>query len=442
MPGTARLFLHAALTLVFLVLFARGPAMAQQAIAPQEYEVEKLLGQGDAYVKKGDFKLAMGSYLEASAISKSRMNLSRAYFGLSRCYFELRDRDDAMKYMRKVLEVDPNKEISELFYPKPFVALFNQVRKEVRPKGTVPEHITPPLPQKPVQQKQEQKAEEKKKAGEETKAGEEKKEAARPEQAAAKPPPEKLAPLEKLKIYQEERRGGHWEIGVHYSGWSFDFIKSIFEDAITEKIGEQIQNEIVKKSGTIQAGLVKLQYAQNLSINSQGDNYGLELRYYSKGRAGTFSLGLAFEKTNIKLLLKGRARQDFTNGGSAEVDTDATLEARPFSTHVNFRLDFGADVRVTPYIVFGAGLAPLDGTFSCTYNGTYKSGDIQEIIKDEKIQTFEELSEDIDFKIPDTLIIVQLIFGVKAELYKGLYLAGEVGVWDGVILRGGLAYRF
>ena len=54
----------------------------------------------------------------------------------------------------------------------------------------------------------------------------------------------------------------------------------------------------------------------------------------------------------------------------------------------------------------------------------------------------EELSADVDFRFPDVLVIFQLSFGLKAQLYRGLYLLGEAGIWDGIILRGGLSYRF
>ena len=216
----------------------------------------------------------------------------------------------------------------------------------------------------------------------------------------------------------------------------------MFEDSLKDELGEDIQNEIVKKSGTIQAGLVKLNYTQNLSFDSDGSNHGLEVRYFSRGRAGTFSLGLAFEKTYVKLSLLGTARQEFTNGGSSAVDVKADLETRPFSTNINFRWEIGANARIAPYFVMGLGIAPLKGTFNYTYTGTFQSGGVQETISDNKEKDFDELSRDIDFKIPDLFVILQLHFGVKGQLYRGLYLLGEAGICDGLLLRGGLAYRF
>jgi hypothetical protein len=185
-----------------------------------------------------------------------------------------------------------------------------------------------------------------------------------------------------------------------------------------------------------------LNYAQTLAFDSNGTNTGFEIRYYSRGRAGTFSLGLAFEKTYIKLALSGTAKQDYLSGASAAVDVNANVALSPFTTNVNFRWEFGANQRLTPFITFGLGFAPLSGTFSYAYNGTYKAGAVQQSLGGSKEQTFDELAADIDFKLPSIFILFQLDFGLKAELAKGLYLAGEAGIWDGLILRGGISYRF
>jgi len=122
------------MALICAVLIASPLVFSGLTTEPQEDEVQKLLTQADAYSQKGDYKLAIGCYLEAAALSQSKPSLSRAYFGLALDYFYLRDMANSVKWMRKVSEVDPNKEISELFYPKGFTQLFNQVQKERREK--------------------------------------------------------------------------------------------------------------------------------------------------------------------------------------------------------------------------------------------------------------------------------------------------------------------
>jgi tetratricopeptide (TPR) repeat protein len=427
-------------------------AFAGQTTQPREIDVDRLLVQANSYYQKADYKLAIGCYLEAAALSKNKMNLSQAYFGLSLCYYYLRDTANAAKYMRKVVEVDPNKEISELFYPKSFVQLFNQVQTEIADKKkltTEQAAIEKPVPEKAEEQKpvkdekkiteeaaikeaEVQKTEERPKA-------EEKKDTQPPAKTVARQP---LEPLRTEEFEISEEMGGHWEINGHYSSWSINFIETLFEDALTDKLGKEIQDEIVKKSGTIQAGLVKLNYTQDLAFDSGGSSYGFEIRYFSRGRSGTFSLGLAFEKMDIKLSLNGKARQEFTSGAVASADVESNIVTSPFATHVNFRWEVGSNARITPYFVAGFGFAPLKGTFSYTYSGTYHKGDLIQTIADSKEKTLVELSQDIDFKIPELLVILQLHFGVKAQLYEGLSLIGEAGFWDGFVFRGGLAYRF
>lgn len=414
-----------------------------QATQLRESDVEKLLAQADSYFQREDYKLAIGCYLEASALSQDKANLYRAYFGLSLCYFYLHDTASAAKYLRKAVDTDPEKVISEPAYPQDFVALFVQVQKEIaNSRKEAAEIITAP---KPVPEKaEEKKVEEAKKTEEEKSAEAAKKEGevrktTGPQKTEAKKEP---PPLRTKIGIPDETKGGHWEVSGHYSTWSINFIKKIFEDSLIQDMGEKIQDEIVKKSEAIQAGLVNLSYSRNLAFSSEGSNFGFEVRYFSAGRAGTFSLGLALEKTYIKLLLSGTAQQDFTNGGSTSVDVNGSVEAKPLSANVNFRWEIGANNRIVPYFVLGFGFAPLKGTFSYAYSGSYRNGNLNEAIGESQEKTLAGLTLGNDFKIPELLVILQFHFGIKALLVKGLYLLGEAGIWDGFVLRGGLAYRF
>jgi tetratricopeptide (TPR) repeat protein len=433
-----------------------------QTPAQRETDVEKLLVQANSYFQKADYKLAVGCYLEASALTKSRMNLSQAYFGLALSYYHIRDTASSVRYMRKVLEVDPNKEISELFYPKAFVQQFDQVRQDAAGKKTsAVEKVTAPKPvpaqaEEAPPAKTEKKDETAKKEEPARKEAEQPKPAEKPVEKptvqqtqapetktkpAAEPPREKPLTLGEYEVLDEEK-GGYWEISAHYSYWGINLIKGMFENSLTDKLGQEIQNQIIKKSGTVQAGLVPWTFTQDLAFDSRGSNYGLELRYYSAGRLGTFSLGLALEKTELKFTLNGTANQTFTNAAVSTVDVKSTLLSSPFSTHVNFRWEVGQSAMLKPYFVLGFGFAPLKGTFSYSYTGTFKRGEFSQTITDNQEKDFDTLSTDIDFDIPNILVILQLNFGIKAQIYQGLSLLGEAGLWDGFILRAGLAYRF
>jgi len=389
------------------------------AVRAQESDVIRILARGDAFFEKNEYKSAVTAYFEAAALSTMPANLSRAYFGLSLCYFYERDMAESVKWMRKIALVDPNKEISVESYPKPFVDLFNQVLREAREKGTPA--VTDVQTQTPLA-------------------------------PVLKPAPPKTEPrprsVEKPAFEAEPtpgtwQWGGHFELTAHFSNWSVNLFKGIFESTLEAELGEAIQSEINKRIAKTYPGLIKGAFTPSLTFDSEGSNYGLEFRYYARGWAGTFSLGVSLEQTNIKLSLVGTAKQEFTNGGLADAQASAVIETKPFSTNFSFRWEIGAaDAAIKPFFTFGVGLAPLKGTFSYAYNGTYSIGGQSESIEDAQTKSFEELSEDIDFVIPKLIVILQIHVGVKIEIFRGLCLLGEAGIWDGLLLRGGLGFRF
>jgi tetratricopeptide (TPR) repeat protein len=413
------------------VFMAVSSALAVQASQSQEEEVQKLLNQADNYSQRGDYKLAIGGYLEAAALAQSKPNLSRAYFGLALSYFYLRDMANSVKWMRKVSEVDPNKEISELFYPKGFAQLFNQVQKERREKlaaeggGEAAKQGVPEKSveaHKPIQQ-------------------DAKKEEA-PAEKAVPPPASKPEAVEKAAPVGVTT-GGHWEVGAHYSLWGLNLIKGLFEKSLTSKLGDAIQSKVVKYLQARHPGLVQSSYSQELSFDSSGPNYGLEVRYYSKGRAGTFSFGFSLEKTHIKLAVAGPVKVGFTNGGVATVTGNGLIETSPLTTNFSFRWDFSLGHIVTPYFVAGFGFSSWDGAYNKSWSGEFQLGAAKETISEvSEPMDFAGLSEDLDFNLPKMFIVIQLSFGVKAEVYPGAFVLAEAGIWDGLMLRFGAAYRF
>ena len=402
-----------------IVLIAAATAIGQES------DVERLLAQADEFVDKNEFKPARGSFIEAAAISKSALNLSRATFGVALCYFHEGDLAGSAEWLEKLSDVDPKKRISELFYPQEFVDLFNRIMTKGGTREMAPTKPAARFPEK--------------------KAVQEKPIVKIPSNPVEEPRPilpPAAAPQPAIPV-RDKRPGGHWEINVHYSSWSVDPIMSIFESSLIDEIGKELQNEVVKKVGASYAGLVKELFTPTLSLNSEGSNYGFEVRYYARGRAGTFSFGIGVEQTRIRLGLEGMIKQQFTIGSLAAVEAEAFIETNPVSPHLSFRWEIGRPAaRLKPYLVFGLGIAPLVGTFTYSYSGIYQFGSVSDTIGDSKTKTFVELSEDIDFDIPDYIAVIQLHLGLKIEIFKGLMILGEAGIWDGLLLRGGLGFRF
>jgi hypothetical protein len=97
---------------------------------------------------------------------------------------------------------------------------------------------------------------------------------------------------------------------------------------------------------------------------------------------------------------------------------------------------------VTPYFSCGLGLAALDGEIGYAWKGTFQYLQQERVIEDNIVKTFAEAEEEIDFNIPNIFVILHLGLGVKGEIVPGLSGVVEAGFWDGIMIRGGVAYRF
>ncbi len=396
--------------LVFIVIsFILTPGLQGQASQDKESRAEVYLAQADELYSRGEYQKAIENYQQVVSIAEKRLNLSRANMGLSLCYFFLNDTENAKKYILKTLEVDPKKEVSSLFYPQTYVDLFNQVKTDNAERLAA---IAPaPL--------------------EEAKAPPGRQEAAR------------AAPQPVLEALGEERPpGGHFEFEVHYGVWSINPAKGAFEDTLTKKAANEIRDHVTDQLNDDYGGnLSPSSYSHALALDSSGSNYGLEIRYYPLGRRGLMSVGFALEKTAIKVMMKGPVTQNYSDGSSATVESDAVVETKPLTAGLNFRWDFAPSWRVTPYFVFGLGIGPLVGEAHYIYAGTYQRSGQQASITGEEMKTFDELREDGDIDL-DVFVLLHLALGVRGEIVSGMFLKGEAGFWDGLILRAGLAYRF
>ncbi|MFQ6038169.1 MAG: hypothetical protein ACE5LV_06080, partial [Candidatus Aminicenantales bacterium] len=110
------------------------------------------------------------------------------------------------------------------------------------------------------------------------------------------------------------------EIEVHYGMWTLDVLKSLFEQRVIDELSGEIRDEIIGEVRDSHPGILESGFVQTLALDSGGSTYGVELRFYPRGRESGFSLGLALEKTTMRVTIQGTVRQDFTDGTSAEVE--------------------------------------------------------------------------------------------------------------------------
>jgi tetratricopeptide (TPR) repeat protein len=390
---------------VLLLLLSAPFILSGQTGQDNEVRADSLLIQGDDAYAKGDYQKAIDAYLLVVRDSKNKLNLSRAHLSLSLCYFYLDDTENAKGHILKVLEIDPQKEVSPLFHPQTYVDLFNEVKKENEARLGAGMVSAP---------------------------------AEAPPESAKKPGVEQPA----IVADALEEKGGRFEIGVRCSVWTIDPAKGAFEDQLTDRFAEEIREQLNDQIQNRYPGyLIPTSYEDSLAIDSQGSSYGFEIRYYPLGRRGSMSIGFSLDKTKIRVLLKGPVTQWYSDGSAAVVEADAFVETSPLTGSLSFRWDFAPSRRITPYFVLGLGLGPLEGTAAYVYSGTYQREGAKATISGEESKTFDTLREEEDIDL-DRFILVHLALGVRARIYEGLTLSGEMGFWDGLILRGGLAYRF
>ena len=251
---------------------------------------------------------------------------------------------------------------------------------------------------------------------------------------------------------------GYFEFGFHYSQWSLDLIGGMIEEEIGDAFKNDIKDEILEDVREDYPTLVEKSYSQSVSFDSGGDNYGFEVRWYPSGQFGSFSIGLSVEKTEMRVSLpdvtvsmeleEPNTLQEASFSGSAK---SAQFVIRPTSFHLHFRWDIMPTARLRPYFTFGAGLATgsvlSKASYSVQWSGQLQRlGEPLENYSGSESKTLEQLKDEQeakgeDFFLPSVFPIIQLNFGIKGELSENLFLLVDAGIWNGFIIRGGIAFR-
>ncbi len=428
-----------ALVSVLFLLVVSASGLWAQTSQEKRAQFEDVLGQAEKQFSSGNYRNAVERFFFASKLAQERSDFSRVYFGMALSYFYLKDTDECERYIRMVLEVDPRKAVSAAFYPISFVQTFDRIRSELK--------LPPPQPSETEQVQPEFKPPEPKPAAE-TKVPPEME--PRVTQPAAQPaaatqnPPAVSAETPAIEIAQEP--GGHFEVMAFGSSWSVNLIKGLFESSIVDDFSTEIRRVISNDLRDVyhHYSLVPdaSNYEANLAFNSSGPNYGLDIRYYSRGWGGSFSVGLSFEQTRMKLAITGSVKQSYTDGSSASATVEGSAEASIFSTNLSFRWDILPKGRVSPYFVLGFGWAPFAVNVTETYDGTFVRGGVSETISGTTVKALKDIATENDFNIHDAIIVVHLGFGLKVRIVAGLSALAEAGIWDGFLLRLGAAYRF
>jgi len=250
---------------------------------------------------------------------------------------------------------------------------------------------------------------------------------------------------------------GHFEFGFHYSKWSIDILRGMIEEGISDALETDLKDRFLEDLREDHPGLQEVSYSQEVSFDSGGDNYGFEIRWYPGGENGSFSLGFSVEKTSMRVTLPEVSASleltDLDTGKSASFSAaaDGELLIKPLSFHLSFRWDIIPSSFINPYITLGFGMAGgsalEEGTVTYSYVGDLSiTGETPEKYEGGDTKSIKELKDDLEeegegFVLPGFVPFIQLNLGLKGKINDNLHILVDAGVWNGFLIRGGIALR-
>ena len=210
---------------ILAFLMCSAARLRAQASQDQKTQFEEVLGQAEKQFNSGNYRSATERYFAAAKLTQDRSDYSRVYFGLALSYFYLKDTAQCERYIKMVLEVDPRKEVSAVFYPISFVQVFERIRNEMNIPALPPREVEQVKPENKVP---ETKQPEEVKAPPETPP--EKKPAAEPAATTTAPAAtQNAAPAAMVPtVAAIERPGGHFEVAALVSSLSVNLINGLF----------------------------------------------------------------------------------------------------------------------------------------------------------------------------------------------------------------------
>ena len=213
---------------------------------------------------------------------------------------------------------------------------------------------------------------------------------------------------------------GQWEIGVHYSTWGSGY----FGVNTNENIPFAFSG-----------------YGGPLNVDPHGRNYGIGIRFFPGGRYGSFSLGFSYERNYFNGDISG----SYMEAGNSLAAT-GEIRLTPHSFNLDFRWEIIPSSAVHPYIGFGFGAGPLNGTATLTTVITNGSTGVKTTLTEkltlrEVIRNIEE-KNDVNLSFIDFFPIAYANLGLRAEVADRLYVLGEIAFYDGFIARAGVSFRF
>lgn len=254
------------------------------------------------------------------------------------------------------------------------------------------------------------------------------------------------------------RAQGHFEFGFHYSRWSIDILRGLIEEGISDALETDLKDKFLKDIQSEHPYLKETSYSQDIAFDSSGNNFGFEIRWYPGGHDGSFSIGFSVEKTSMTVSLPEvsaslNLKDDLTQEeASFQGDASGEFVIKPLSFHLSFRWDIIPSSVVHPYITFGFGAAggtaleEAEVTYSYSGDLAVPGEDPEHYPEDIETKSLKELKDELeeegeDFFLPGFMPFIQLNLGLKGKLTENLFILVDAGIFNGFLIRGGIALR-
>ncbi len=260
---------------------------------------------------------------------------------------------------------------------------------------------------------------------------------------------------------------GHFDFGFHYGPWNINLLKPTIEH-IVQDFGDQITQKELDRIRSLYPGIdfSVVTTRTQVDFDSSGSNYGFEVRWYPQGESGSFSIGLAAEKSSFKVGLPSVASAlSLTDPRthlpwSLSATATGSVETRPLAAMLSFRWDIVPSAWLHPYLTLGLGAAGVGAweqtALAYSYQGVLQvPGGITATITESSNKTLLQLKQEYDQKVangdrdpgakpfdyPTIFPLLQLNVGLKAKVAPMVYVLLDGGVLDGFAFRGGISIR-
>jgi hypothetical protein len=243
---------------------------------------------------------------------------------------------------------------------------------------------------------------------------------------------------------------GTIRLHIHYGQWSTGWLGGRIEEELNRSLETAVRQAVLDQAGiNVSTGLVA-RFVPDVVPESGGSNYGIECRWYPDGGRSGFNLGLALEKTSMRLFFPLiESRIDVGEYALIQAEANGEYTMNPLSLHVSLGWDIPVSRYVRPFIRAGFGAASVKALENGMVRYDYTGGieimnvPIAEINGEDSMNLveFNELMKQAgeEFLLPGFVPFAQAELGILISPAPGIGFTASAGFWDGFLWRMGLS---